>query len=61
MLFLTSLLGVGLRLWINMVQSILIYRGSQKKGVPMFSPDTSLGYNAKVINNLEYQKHDWIF
>ena len=41
-----------------------IYSNLQRiteEGCPMFSPDTSLGYNAKVINNLEYQKHNWIF
>jgi hypothetical protein len=41
-----------------------IYSNLQRiteEGCPMFSPDTSLGYNAKVVNNLEYVKHDWIF
>lgn len=40
-----------------------IYSNLQRiteEGCPMFSPDTSLGYNAKVVNNLEYVKHDWI-
>jgi len=32
-----------------------------EEGCPMFTPDSSLGYNAKVINNLEYEKHNWNF
>jgi len=32
-----------------------------EEGCPMFSPDSALGYNAKRINNLEYEKHNWNF
>ena len=41
-----------------------IYSNLQRiteEGCPMFTPDSSLGYNAKVINNLEYEKHNWNF
>jgi len=31
------------------------------EGCPMFTPDSVLGYNAKRVNNLEYEKHPWNF